>query len=79
MYHSIRIILFVCFISLILGSTGCHQAEKEQQLVISTEYGDITILLYNSTPKHRDILLWRRLQKQPCSEFSPINPCSRTR
>jgi len=54
MYHSIRAILFIGFISLILGSTGCNQAEKEQQLVISTEYGDITILLYNSTPKHRD-------------------------
>jgi peptidyl-prolyl cis-trans isomerase B (cyclophilin B) len=54
MYHSIRAILFVTFISLFLVNTGCKQPEKEQQVVISTEYGDITILLYNSTPKHRD-------------------------
>jgi peptidyl-prolyl cis-trans isomerase B (cyclophilin B) len=33
---------------------ACHGKEKEYQAVISTEYGDITILLYNSTPKHRD-------------------------
>lgn len=54
MYHSISAILFAGFFSLILGSAGCHQAEKEQQVVITTAYGDITILLYNSTPKHRD-------------------------
>lgn len=29
-------------------------AEKEHKALISTEYGDITVLLYNSTPKHRD-------------------------
>src|SRR5688572_5089415 len=33
---------------------ACGGKEKEYQAVISTEYGDITILLYNSTPKHRD-------------------------
>jgi len=33
--------------------TACNK-DKEKQAVISTEYGDITILLYNSTPKHRD-------------------------
>jgi peptidyl-prolyl cis-trans isomerase B (cyclophilin B) len=54
MYHSVRAILFAGFISLIFGSNGCSHPEKEQQIVISTEYGDITILLYNSTPKHRD-------------------------
>ena len=54
MYHSIRAILFAGCISLILLNTGCKQPEKEYQAVISTDYGDITILLYNSTPKHRD-------------------------
>lgn len=33
---------------------ACGGNEKEYQAVISTEYGDITVLLYNSTPKHRD-------------------------
>ncbi len=37
------------------GSAGCIKGkEKETKAVISTDYGDITILLYNSTPKHRD-------------------------
>lgn len=54
MYQTIRGILFAGFMSIILAGSGCKQAEKEQQLVISTEYGDITVLLYNSTPKHRD-------------------------
>lgn len=38
----------------IVVAAGCEQKEKEYQAVISTEFGDITILLYNSTPKHRD-------------------------
>ena len=54
MYRSINAIFFAGFVSLILLSSGCQQTEKEQQVVISTEYGDITVLLYNSTPKHRD-------------------------
>ncbi len=54
MHYSIRAMLFVGFISLILVGSGCKKAEKEQQVVISTDYGDITVLLYNSTPKHRD-------------------------
>lgn len=39
-------------IGLVLIASGCK--DKEYQAVISTEYGDITVLLYNSTPKHRD-------------------------
>lgn len=42
------------FALIILLSPGCEKKEKEYQAVISTDYGDITILLYNSTPKHRD-------------------------
>lgn len=34
--------------------TGSCTKEKEYEAVISTKFGDITILLYNSTPKHRD-------------------------
>lgn len=34
---------------------GCQpKKEKEYQAVISTDFGDITIKLFNSTPKHRD-------------------------
>jgi peptidyl-prolyl cis-trans isomerase B (cyclophilin B) len=40
---------------LLLLLAGCGGSkEKEQKALISTEFGDITILLYNSTPLHRD-------------------------
>src|SRR5687767_7500505 len=42
--------ILVCLFSFCLSA--CE--EKENKAVISTEYGDITILLYDSTPKHRD-------------------------
>jgi len=40
---------------LLLLLAGCSGGkEKDQKALISTEYGDITVLLYNSTPLHRD-------------------------
>ena len=55
MYPFIRTFLLIGFLGLGLVHSGCkEEAEKEKQLVISTSYGDITIALYNSTPKHRD-------------------------
>jgi len=53
MIHHFKSVLFGLGMMLLL-SAGCKQEEKEHQAVISTEFGDITILLYNSTPKHRD-------------------------
>ncbi len=52
MFHHFRSFLLAGFACITLLS--CQGKEKEYQAVISTEYGDITILLYNSTPKHRD-------------------------
>ncbi|MDQ3015455.1 MAG: peptidylprolyl isomerase [Bacteroidota bacterium] len=43
--------LFVVSGLLTLFSCG---EETERKALISTDYGDITIMLYNSTPKHRD-------------------------
>jgi cyclophilin family peptidyl-prolyl cis-trans isomerase len=53
MSHHLRyfVLALAC---LLMMSAGCQQKEKEHHALISTEYGDITILLYNSTPKHRD-------------------------
>jgi peptidyl-prolyl cis-trans isomerase B (cyclophilin B) len=53
MFHHLKFFLagLAC---LVLLTTGCEKKEKEYQAVISTEFGDITIMLYNSTPKHRD-------------------------
>jgi peptidyl-prolyl cis-trans isomerase B (cyclophilin B) len=53
MFKHLKLILSGLAVMLLTG-TGCTKKEKEYQAVISTNYGDITILLYNSTPKHRD-------------------------
>lgn len=42
----------VLVIILAISFSACK--EKEHKALISTEYGDITVLLYNTTPKHRD-------------------------
>ncbi len=42
----------VLIIILVAGFSACK--EKEHKALISTEYGDITVLLFNTTPKHRD-------------------------
>jgi len=45
---------FLALLASVALVAGSCKREKEYQAVISTKYGDITILLYNSTPKHRD-------------------------
>jgi cyclophilin family peptidyl-prolyl cis-trans isomerase len=45
-------LFILILIGLVLPFLGCK--EKEHHALISTEYGDINIVLYNSTPKHRD-------------------------
>ena len=42
--------LLIAIISFL--ASACQ--DKEYKALISTEYGDITVMLYNSTPKHRD-------------------------
>jgi len=53
MFHQLKFAFFGIGL-LILLSAGCEKKEKEYQAIMSTEFGDVTILLYNSTPKHRD-------------------------
>ena len=36
------------------SAAGSSGGGKEQKALISTQFGDITIVLYNSTPQHRD-------------------------
>ncbi|MFN8280111.1 MAG: peptidylprolyl isomerase [Saprospiraceae bacterium] len=33
---------------------SCNQAKKSQEFVIQTSFGNMTVRLYDSTPKHRD-------------------------
>jgi cyclophilin family peptidyl-prolyl cis-trans isomerase len=49
----IKSILYICLV-LVAGLAACKGKEKVYQAVITTPYGDITVELYNSTPKHRD-------------------------
>lgn len=49
-----RTFLFVAALSVLLIAACQPKKEKEYQAVISTEFGDITVKLFNSTPKHRD-------------------------
>jgi cyclophilin family peptidyl-prolyl cis-trans isomerase len=49
-----RAFLFVAALSVLLFAACQPKKEKEYQAVISTEYGDITVKLFNSTPLHRD-------------------------
>lgn len=44
--------LIVCVVSVLWSVASCE--EKVHKALISTDYGDITVMLYNSTPKHRD-------------------------
>ncbi|PJB14429.1 MAG: peptidylprolyl isomerase [Flavobacteriales bacterium CG_4_9_14_3_um_filter_32_8] len=49
--------LFLIFFTLItVFNSNClaQKSEKQTKIIISTSYGDIKLLLYNETPKHRD-------------------------
>lgn len=45
--------LIICFIALLMTGNGFTQ-EKEVTALIETNMGNITVKLYNDTPKHRD-------------------------
>lgn len=45
-------ILFIIFTCSLLVFQSC--SNEPEQMIISTDMGDITVQLYNSTPKHRD-------------------------
>ena len=47
-------VLLIAMAILFPALSGCKGKEKETRAVISTSYGDITLVLYNSTPRHRD-------------------------
>lgn len=51
--HAVRPLITLLLSLAILLQASC-QSEKQTYAVITTGYGDITIRLYNSTPRHRD-------------------------
>lgn len=48
--------LFLVLFSLLILFSSCNQDQNEY-VTINTEFGDMTVMLYNSTPKHRDNFL----------------------
>ena len=52
----IKKIIYIFLILITALNTDCLAQKKKKQtkVLISTEYGDIKIILYNETPKHRD-------------------------
>ncbi len=46
--------IFILLSLLISFNCLTYSQDKRQKVLISTEYGDMTIALYNETPKHRD-------------------------
>ncbi|MBP5643204.1 MAG: peptidylprolyl isomerase, partial [Bacteroidales bacterium] len=45
-----KLLLILC---VFLGMAAQAQ-DKETKVLIKTNYGDITVMLYNDTPQHRD-------------------------
>ena len=52
----IKKIIYILLVVITGFNTNCSAQKKKKQtkVLISTEYGDIKIILYNETPKHRD-------------------------
>ncbi|MEM9824323.1 MAG: peptidylprolyl isomerase [Bacteroidota bacterium] len=48
--------LLLIIVSMLVLFSACNQDQNEY-VTISTEFGDMTVMLYNSTPKHRDNFL----------------------
>lgn len=65
--------ILVLFSLLILGSCGGPKKTSNENTVvkISTDYGDITLKLYDETPKHRDNFI--KLIKEGWYEGSPFH------
>lgn len=46
--------LYLLLLVSVLYLASCAQGEKHQHVLIETEFGNMKVQLYNSTPKHRD-------------------------
>ena len=72
--------LIVLLTILVCGLTACkpgqkkeEDMEKETKLKIETSAGDITVKLYNETPKHRDNFI--KLVEDGTYEGTAVPPC----
>ncbi len=66
-----RTILCALLVNLIFTATLFSQDKKQVKILISTDYGDMTAILYNETPQHRDNFI--KLVNEGWYEGSPFH------
>lgn len=66
-----RTILCALLVNLIFTATLFSQDKKQVKILISTDYGDMTVILYNETPQHRDNFI--KLVNEGWYEGSPFH------
>ena len=63
--------LLTLLVSVLITATLFSQGEKQVKVLISTEFGDMTAVLYNETPQHRDNFV--KLVNEGWYEGSPFH------
>ena len=63
--------LFTLLVNVLITATLFSQGEKQVKILISTDYGDMTVILYNETPQHRDNFI--KLVNEGWYEGSPFH------
>lgn len=63
--------LLILLVNILVTATLFSQGEKQVKILISTEFGDMTAVLYNETPQHRDNMV--KLINEGWYEDSPFH------
>lgn len=63
--------LLTLLVSVLVSASLFSQEEKQVKVLISTEFGDMTVVLYNETPLHRDNFV--KLVNEGWYEGSPFH------
>lgn len=63
--------LLILLVNVLITASLFSQEDKQVKIVISTNFGDMTAILYNETPLHRDNFV--KLVKEGWYEGSPFH------
>ena len=63
--------LLILLVNILVSATLFSQGEKQVKVLISTDFGDMTAILYNETPQHRDNFV--KLVNEGWYEGSPFH------
>lgn len=66
-----KILAVLMIMTMTIGSMNAQNNKPEPLVVVHTKFGDITMMLYNDTPKHRDNFL--KLVKEGWYQDSPFH------